>query len=133
MLEWLADGGAWAARRLAVSFLMPSSRDSVLALGSGWLIGLFAFRYYFGREGFSLGGYLRHAFPARVYRSRSFAVDVQVFLFDRLLAPMRWVAKVVSVTLAASTAAPEAPPKKYSTSACSGATVRQSISTARRL
>ena len=102
MLEWLADGGAWAARRLAVSFLMPSSRDSVLALGSGWLIGLFAFRYYFGREGFSLGGYLRHAFPARVYRSRSFAVDVQVFLFDRLLAPMRWVAKVVSVTLAAS-------------------------------
>lgn len=101
MVEWLAESWSWMAGRLAGDLLSPWSRNGLLALAAGWLVGALAFRHYFGREGFSLRSYLRHAFPARVYRSRSFAVDVQVYLFDRLLTPMRWVAMAVSVTLVA--------------------------------
>ena len=102
MFEWLADGGNWIAGRLAVSLASPWSRNGLLAIGLGWIIGAFAYRHYFGRENFSLRAYLRHAFPRRVYWSRTFAVDVQVFLFERLVAPLRWIALVVSVSAAAA-------------------------------
>lgn len=98
LADYLANG---MAQLLAYS-VSPSARNGLIAICVGWVIGAFAFRHYFGREGFSIRAYLRHAFPRRVYWSRSFAVDVQIFLFGRLIAPMRWVALVVSVTAAAS-------------------------------
>jgi sterol desaturase/sphingolipid hydroxylase (fatty acid hydroxylase superfamily) len=101
IVEWLAESWTWIAGRIAADFVPPASRNGLLAIGAGFLIGALAFRHYLGRESFGVGAYLRHAFPRRVYLSRSFAVDVQVYLFNRLLAPMRWVATIVSVTLAA--------------------------------
>jgi sterol desaturase/sphingolipid hydroxylase (fatty acid hydroxylase superfamily) len=101
MVEWLAQAWSGGVDRLAADLLSPWSRSGLLAILAGWLIGAFAFRHYFGREGFSLAAYLRHAFPARVYRSRSFAVDVQIYLLGKLVTPMRLVAKVVSVTFVA--------------------------------
>ncbi len=48
----------------------------------------------------SLAAFLRYAFPARVYFSRSAAVDVQLMLFNVILGPARWL--VFGVTVAAS-------------------------------
>ncbi len=102
MVEALADYLARGMALLAFDLASPWSRSGLIAIVLGWAIGALAFRHYFGREGFSLGAYLRHAFPRRVYWSRSFAVDLQVFLFGRLIAPMRWIALVLSVTATAA-------------------------------
>jgi sterol desaturase/sphingolipid hydroxylase (fatty acid hydroxylase superfamily) len=102
MVEALADYLESGIALLAFDLASPWSRSGLIAIALGWVIGAFAFRHYFGREGFSLGAYLRQAFPRRVYWSRSFAVDLQVFLFGRLVAPMRWVALVLSVMATAA-------------------------------
>lgn len=86
---------------LADSMMSPYARNGLLALLAGWIIGAFAFRHYFGQENFSLRAYLAHAFPRRVYWSRSFALDVQIFLLGRLLEPARWIALVASVSATA--------------------------------
>lgn len=101
MLEKLADYLASTSQQLALDLVSPWARTGLLALIVGWLVGMLAYRHYFGREGFSLLAYLRHAFPRRVYWSRTFAVDVQVFLFGRLLEPARWAGLLFSVTAVA--------------------------------
>lgn len=98
LMQFVGD----AASGLARSMVSPYARNGVLALLAGWVIGAFAFRHYFGREGFSVVAYLRHAFPARVYGSRSFAVDVQVFLLGRLVEPLRLITLVASSTAVAA-------------------------------
>lgn len=98
LAQFLGD----AAGDLARSIASPYARNGVLALAVGWVIGGFAFRHYFGRENFSIAAYLRHAFPARVYRSRTFAVDVQVFLLGRLVEPLRLITLVFSVSAVAA-------------------------------
>jgi sterol desaturase/sphingolipid hydroxylase (fatty acid hydroxylase superfamily) len=101
-MDWLGNGVAWAAERLGGALLSPGSRIGVLAAIAGWVIGAFAFAHYHGSENFSVRAYLRHAFPKRVYWSRTFAVDAQVLAFTLLAAPLRWTAKIVSVTLIAT-------------------------------
>lgn len=101
-MDALAQYLGQAAGDLARSMTSPYARNGVLALLAGWVIGAFAFRHYFGRENFSVAAYLRHAFPARVYGSRSFAVDVQVFLLGRVAEPLRLITLVVSSTAAAA-------------------------------
>ena len=44
---------------------------------------------------FSLAEYARFL-PASIYRSRSFAVDVQLLFFNQLLAPARWLVGALS-------------------------------------
>lgn len=105
MIEALADGVTWMTSRLAEELVSPTSRNGLLALLAGWIVGAFAYRFYVARTGFSLRDYLRFAFPRRVYASRSFAVDVQIFLFERALAPMRWIALALSVAVVATSLA----------------------------
>jgi sterol desaturase/sphingolipid hydroxylase (fatty acid hydroxylase superfamily) len=106
MIELLGDGlglvWGWIAGRLSAALVSPWSRNGLLAIAAGFVIGGFAFRHYHGAGRFSPRAYLRHAFPRRVYWSGSFAVDVQIFLFERLLAPLRWIALVVSVSAVAA-------------------------------
>ena len=101
MVDSLVHGVTWLMERVGGSFVSPTARDGLLAILAGFAIGGFAFRYYFGRERFGIRAYLRHAFPRRVYWSRTFAVDVQIFLMDRLLAPMVWFTRVLSVVMVA--------------------------------
>lgn len=97
----LMESGAWLFDRICGHFLQPDARDGLLAIAVSFVIGAFAFRHYYGRETFSLHAYLRHAFPRRVYWSRTFAVDVQIAVFDKLLTPMVWFARVLSVIVTA--------------------------------
>jgi sterol desaturase/sphingolipid hydroxylase (fatty acid hydroxylase superfamily) len=90
-----------SAARTAHYFLSPTARNGLIALIIGWAIGLVAWRLFVGQHGFSLGGYLRYAFPARVYASRSFAVDLQVFVFTMVTTPLRWAGKLLSVAATA--------------------------------
>ena len=92
----LLDKGTWLLDRLGGHFLDPAARIGLLAIAVSFVIGAFAYRHYYGRETFSLRAYLRHAFPRRVYWSRSFALDVQILLLDRLLLPMVWFARLLS-------------------------------------
>ncbi len=95
-MDGLTEGGIWLLGRIGGHFLSPTARDGLLAIAVSFVIGGLAFRYYHGRENFSLRAYLRHAFPRRVYWSRTFAVDVQIVVFDKLLTPMVWFARVLS-------------------------------------
>ena len=101
MMDTLTQMGVWLSDSLIAGFVSPWSRNGILALVVGWWVGAFAYRHYFKDEPFTWRGYLRHAFPARIYRSRSFLLDLQISLFDMLLTPMRWVAVIVSSTIAA--------------------------------
>lgn len=101
----LASWATWLQDRLgvlAVDFVSPLSRVGVLAIILGWIIGAFAYRHYFGRENFSLRGYLRHAFPRRVYASQTFLTDVKLVLFTYIAGPTRIIAKTLSVAMVAS-------------------------------
>ena len=92
----LTDKGTWLLDRIGGHFLEPSARIGLLAIAVSFVIGAFAYRYYYGRDNFSVRAYLRHAFPRRVYWSRTFAVDVQIMVLDRLFLPMVWFARVLS-------------------------------------
>jgi sterol desaturase/sphingolipid hydroxylase (fatty acid hydroxylase superfamily) len=54
-----------------------------------------------GKERFRVGGFLRFLLPARVYRHRSFRVDIGIFLLTKLLSPARWLVLGLSVGAAA--------------------------------
>jgi sterol desaturase/sphingolipid hydroxylase (fatty acid hydroxylase superfamily) len=90
-----------AGQRTADYFLSPVSRNGLAALLVGWSVGLVAWRLFVGKGGFSLLGYLRYAFPKRVYASRSFWVDLQVFAFAMLFAPLRSLSRLLSVSAVA--------------------------------
>lgn len=98
----LVDKGTWLLDRMGGHFLEPAARIGLLAIAVSFVIGAFAYRHYHGRENFSIGAYLRHAFPRRVYWSRSFAVDVQIMLLDRLFLPMVWFARLLSTIAVAA-------------------------------
>ena len=100
-MDSLVHGGMWLMERIGGSFVSPMARDGLLAILASFAIGCLAFRHYHGRANFGIGAYLRHACPRRVYWSRTFAVDVQIFLMDRLLAPMGWFARILSVVVVA--------------------------------
>jgi len=91
-----------AAGNLARGLTSPYSRNGLLALLAGWVIGAFAYRHYRGRDAFSILAYLRHAFPAKVYLSRSFALDAQLFVLGRVAEPLRLITLVVSVSATAT-------------------------------
>lgn len=97
----LTEGTMWLLDRIGGNLVSPLARDGLLAIAVSFVIGAFAFRHYFGRGNFSIRAYLRYAFPRRVYWSRTCAVDLQIVLFDRLLLPMVWFARVLSVIVVA--------------------------------
>lgn len=105
MGDWIASWGTWLQQQLgAMAFDMasPFSRIGVAAILVGWIIGAFAYRHYFGRENFSLRGYLRYAFPKRVYASQTFLTDVKLVLFTYIAAPSRLIARALSTAMVAS-------------------------------
>lgn len=105
MGDWIASWGTWLQQQLgAMAFDMasPFSRIGVAAILVGWVIGAFAYRHYFGRQTFSLRGYLRYAFPKRVYASQTFLTDVKLVLFTYIAAPSRLIARALSTAMVAS-------------------------------
>ena len=100
------EGGNWDAGSLVATclapFTSPLSRTSFIVLLTGWLVGALAYSFYEARgRRFSLAEYARFSLPASIYRSRSFAVDVQLLFFNQLLAPARWLVGALSVTVIA--------------------------------
>ena len=83
------------ARRPARAVHVPAVADVLHRPSTGWLVGALAYSFYEARgRRFSLG--IRPlSLPASIYRSRSFAVDVQL-LFNQLLAPARWLVGALS-------------------------------------
>lgn len=106
----MLEAGDWNAAALAASvfepFTSPMSRTSILVMLTGWLVGGLAYRFYEakGRQ-FSLIDYVRFSLPAEIYKSRSFAVDVQLLFFNHVLGPARWIVGAVSATVVAQTIA----------------------------
>lgn len=87
-------------------FISPLSRTSVLVMVAGWIVGGLAYRFYEMRgRPFSLSDYVRFAFPREIYKSRSFAVDVQLLFFNHILGPTRWIVGALSVTVIAQSIA----------------------------
>ena len=98
----LLDAGA-LARMAAQPFVSPFSRTGILVLLIGWLIGAAAYRFYIAPgERLSWRNYIRFSLPASIYRTRSFALDLQLLLFNHLLKPARWITMGVSVSAAAA-------------------------------
>ena len=93
------EGGNWDAARcrdLLAPFTSALSRTSFIVPSTGWLVGALAYSFYEARgRRFSLAEYAR-SLPASIYRSRSFAVDVQLLFFNQLLAPARWLVGALS-------------------------------------
>ncbi len=80
----------------------PEHRTAWLYLLSGALIALVAYRRDHARVTRSLRGFLAWLLPARIYRHRSFGVDVGVVVFNHLFGPARWVFEGYTIVTLAS-------------------------------
>ncbi|PEQ14426.1 hypothetical protein B2G71_02200 [Novosphingobium sp. PC22D] len=111
-----ADTGAQALTVVADTLLSlfndSGSRIGFPVLLTGWLIAMAAWLVVRRRERSlddgtartvsDLRAFLRHAFPASAYWSRSAAVDGQLALFNKLLLPARWLVFGITSSFAAT-------------------------------